>query len=61
MKVKKLVQLLIQLPPDAEIGVQTRWNWISRIDEVQPIEKPLKWTPSLQNLWECTYIIKTEH
>lgn len=59
MKVKNLVQLLVQLPPDAEIGMQTSWNWVSEIAEIQPIEEALKWEPNLQNLWECQYIIKT--
>ena len=59
MKVKDLVQLLVQLPPDAEIGVQTSWHWISEINEIQTIEEALEWEPSLQNLWECKYIIRT--
>lgn len=59
MKIKELVQLLVQLPPDAEIGVQTSWNWVSEISEIQTIEEALTWEPSLQNLWECKYIIKT--
>ena len=41
MKVKELVQLLVQLPPDAEIGVQTTWNWVSEISEIQTIEEAL--------------------
>ena len=59
MKVKELVQQLVKLPPDAEVGVQTSWNWISEISEIQTIEEALTWEPNLQNLWECSFILKT--
>ena len=61
MKVKELVQLLVQLPPDAEIGVQTSWNWVSEISEIQTIEEALTWEPSLQNLGDCKYTIITRN
>ena len=56
MKVKELVQLLVQLPPNAEIGVQKSWNWISKISEIQPIEEM---EPSIQNIWNHKYTIIT--
>lgn len=59
MKVKELVQLLVQLPPNAEIGIRTTWNWVSDIHKIQSIEEALTWDPNLQNLWECDYIIRT--
>lgn len=59
MKVKELVQQLVKLPPDAEIGVQTSWNWVAPISELTSIEEQLQWEPNLQNLWECDFIIRT--
>ena len=57
MKVKELVQLLVQLPPDAEIGVQTSWNWVNEISNVITEEELVELEPMIQNLWECKYII----
>ena len=59
MKVKELVQLLVQLPPDAEIGMQTAWNWVNEISSVITEEELVELEPMIQNLWECKYIIKT--
>ena len=59
MKVKDLVQLLVQLPPDAEIGMQTAWNWVSEISSVITEEELVELEPMIQNLWECKYIIRT--
>ena len=59
MKVKELVQLLVQLPPDAEIGMQTAWNWVNEISSVITEEELVELEPMIQNLWDCKYIIKT--
>ena len=59
MKVKELVQLLVQLPPDAEIGIHANWNWVTDISEITTVQEQLQWEPGLQNLWECEYIIRT--
>lgn len=59
MKVKELVQLLVQLPPDAEIGMQTAWNWVNEISSVITEEELVELEPMIQNLWECKYIIRT--
>ena len=59
MKVKDLVQLLVQLPPDAEIGVQTSWNWVTEISRIVTEEELVESEPMIQNLWECQYIIQT--
>jgi hypothetical protein len=58
MKVKELVQLLVQLPPDADIGVKTAWNWIAPVERVSPIEDIVECEPMIQNLWECEFIIE---
>lgn len=58
MKIKELVQQLVKLPPDAEIGVQTAWNWVNTISEIRTIEELKKLEPNVQNLWECSFIIK---
>ena len=58
MKVKELVQLLVQLPPDAEIGMQTAWNWVNEISSVITEEELVELEPMIQNLWECSFIIK---
>lgn len=58
MKVKELVQQLVKLPPDAEIGVQTDWNWVNTISEIVTVEELVELEPTVQNLWECSFIIK---
>ncbi len=58
MKVKELVQQLVKLPPNAEIGVQTSWNWVNTISEIITVEELVELEPTVQNLWECAFIIK---
>lgn len=58
MKVKELVQQLVKLPPDAEIGVQTSWNWVNTISDIITVEELVELKPTVQNLWKCSFIIK---
>ena len=57
MKVKELVQQLVKLPPDAEIGVKSQWNWTSVIERITPYPE-LYDADSVQNLWDCEYVIE---
>lgn len=58
MKVKELVQQLVKLPPNAEIGVQTAWNWVNTISDIITVEELVELEPTVQNLRECSFIIK---
>lgn len=58
MKIIELIKELEKLPPDAEIGVKTSWNWVSPVERISPIEDIVEYEPMIQNLWECEFIIE---